>query len=203
VPPASFAARSRSTSRTNGLRSIDVPLTLRLDRLHLAIQAAMGWANSHLYEIRAGDVGWRLTEADWRDGPLDAQARRIDILVEVSTKTLRRLSAIDRGNRTLPTGSHRGPSGYAKFLDAIHGPPARTARRSHGEDRLRVRSKCCRHRGATRTSRRAGETLVSKPYQAALPKRVNCGTHRMVTARAVAVKDGPSSGHRVSGAQRP
>jgi len=35
-----------------------VPLTLRLDRLHLAIQAAMGWTNSHLYEILADGVGW-------------------------------------------------------------------------------------------------------------------------------------------------
>jgi hypothetical protein len=24
----------------------------------LALQAAIGWTNSHLYEIRAGDVGW-------------------------------------------------------------------------------------------------------------------------------------------------
>jgi len=40
------------------LRRIEVPLTLRLDRLHLTIQAAMGWTNSHLYEIRAGDVSW-------------------------------------------------------------------------------------------------------------------------------------------------
>src|SRR6266481_9413220 len=30
------------------LRRIEVPLNIRLDRLHLAIQAAMGWSNSHL-----------------------------------------------------------------------------------------------------------------------------------------------------------
>jgi hypothetical protein len=36
------------------LRRIEVPLTLRLDRLHLAIQAAMGWTNSRLHEVRAG-----------------------------------------------------------------------------------------------------------------------------------------------------
>ena len=35
-------------------RRIEVPLALRLDRLHLVFQAAMGWTNSHLYEIRAG-----------------------------------------------------------------------------------------------------------------------------------------------------
>jgi hypothetical protein len=55
------------------LRRIEVPLTLRLDRLHLAIQSAMGWTNSHLYEIRAGDVGWGMTDPDWGDGPVDAR----------------------------------------------------------------------------------------------------------------------------------
>jgi hypothetical protein len=40
------------------LRRIEVPFDIRLDRLHLAIQAAMGWTNTHLYEIRARHVGW-------------------------------------------------------------------------------------------------------------------------------------------------
>src|SRR5579862_168494 len=40
------------------LRRFAVPFDIRLDRLHLTIQAAMGWTNSHLYEIRAGDVSW-------------------------------------------------------------------------------------------------------------------------------------------------
>jgi len=40
------------------LRRIEVPFDIRLDRLHLALQAAIGWTNSHLYEIRAGDLGW-------------------------------------------------------------------------------------------------------------------------------------------------
>jgi hypothetical protein len=69
------------------LRRIEVP---RLDRLHLAIQAAMGWTNSHLYEIRAGDVGWGMTDPEWGDGPLDARkARLIDVLEDAGTKTLR------------------------------------------------------------------------------------------------------------------
>ena len=40
------------------LRRLEVPLSTRLDRLHLVIQAAMGWTDSHLYEIRAKDVRW-------------------------------------------------------------------------------------------------------------------------------------------------
>ena len=34
------------------LRRIEVPFNIRLDRLHLAIQAAMGWTNTHLYGKR-------------------------------------------------------------------------------------------------------------------------------------------------------
>jgi hypothetical protein len=38
----------------------------------------MGWTNSHLYEIRAGDVGWSEPDPDWgRDGPLDARKARL------------------------------------------------------------------------------------------------------------------------------
>ena len=47
------------------LRRVEVPLTIRLDRLHLVLQAAMGWTNSHLYEIRARDVGWGVPDPDW------------------------------------------------------------------------------------------------------------------------------------------
>src|ERR1700686_5729235 len=72
------------------LRRIEVPLILRLDRLHLAIQAAMGWTNSHLYEIRAGDVGWSELDPDrGRDGPLDARKACLgDVLEDIGTKTL-------------------------------------------------------------------------------------------------------------------
>ncbi len=36
------------------LRQIEVPVDLRLDRLHQVLQAALGWTNSHLHEFRAG-----------------------------------------------------------------------------------------------------------------------------------------------------
>ena len=73
-------------------RRIEVPLTIRLDRLHLALQAAMGWTDSHLYEIRARDVGWGVPDPDWGGGPLDARkARLVDVLEESSAKTLKYL----------------------------------------------------------------------------------------------------------------
>ena len=47
----------------------------------------MGWTNSHLYEIRAGDVGWGIPDPDWSDGPHDARKARLnDLLEDVGTK---------------------------------------------------------------------------------------------------------------------
>ena len=40
------------------IRQIEVPVDLRLDRLHQVMQAAMGWTNSHLHEFRAGRGTW-------------------------------------------------------------------------------------------------------------------------------------------------
>src|SRR5208337_4364132 len=74
------------------VRRLEVPLTIRLDRLHLVLQAAMGWTNSHLYEIRARDVGWGMPDPDLGDGPLDAsKARLIDVLEDVGVRSLKYL----------------------------------------------------------------------------------------------------------------
>jgi len=74
------------------VRRVEVPLTIRLDRLHLVLQAAMGWTNSHLYEIRARDVGWGRPGPHFGDGPLDAsKARLIDVLEDVGTRSLKYL----------------------------------------------------------------------------------------------------------------
>jgi hypothetical protein len=73
------------------LRRVEVPFDIRLDRLHLTIQAAMAWTNSHLYEIRIGDVGWSTPypEQDWAGDFLDARKTRLgDALEDVGTKTL-------------------------------------------------------------------------------------------------------------------
>jgi hypothetical protein len=73
------------------LRRLEVPFDIRIDRLHLTIQPAMAWTNSHLYELRAGDVGWSTPylEADWVGDFLDASKARVgDILEDIDTKTL-------------------------------------------------------------------------------------------------------------------
>jgi hypothetical protein len=51
----------------------------------------MGWTNSHLYEIRASDVGFSTPDpdADWIGNFLDARKARLgDILEDIGTKKL-------------------------------------------------------------------------------------------------------------------
>lgn len=132
------------------VRCIEVPFDIRLDRLHLTIQAGLGWTNSHLYEIRAGDVGWSTLhpEADWPEDFLDARKARLNKVIEdVGTKTLRYTYDFGDGwEHTIkmeqstdpepgalyprliaatgrcPPEDCGGPWGYAEFLDAIRDP---------------------------------------------------------------------------------
>jgi len=134
--------------KPNVLLRVEMPATLRLDRLHLAIQAAMGWTNTHLYEILARDTGWGIPDPDWGDGPLDARkARLIDVLEDVGTKTLKylydfgdgwehtvkveRIAAPEPGAAyprlieaagRCPPEDVGGPWGYAELLAAIDDP---------------------------------------------------------------------------------
>ena len=123
-------------------------MTIGLDRPHLVLQAAMGWTNSHLYEIRARDVGWGMPDPDFGVGPLDAsKARLIDVLEDVGARSLKCLydfgdgwehsSRIESITDTVPAMTYPclveatgrcppedvgGPSCYREFLDAITDP---------------------------------------------------------------------------------
>ena len=44
------------------VRRVEVPLSIRLDRLHAVLQAALGWTNSHLWELRARETGWGIPD---------------------------------------------------------------------------------------------------------------------------------------------
>ncbi len=75
-------------------RRIEVPLDIRLDDLHLVVQAAMGWENCHLYEFRVGgrdgpaygvpDPDGVFTESDPRPA---RKANLADLLAQLSTRT--------------------------------------------------------------------------------------------------------------------
>jgi len=133
------------------LRRVEVPFDIKLDRLHLTIQAAMGWTNSHLYELRAGGVQWSTPypDADWGVGEfLDARkARLIDILEDARIKKLTylydfgdgwehtiKIESLDDPKRGVlyprlievsgrcPPEDCGGPWGYAELLEAIKDP---------------------------------------------------------------------------------
>lgn len=63
-------------------RRLEVPLNLRLDRLHGVLQAVLGWTDSHLWELRVRDVGWGIPDPDWGDGPLDGRKTTLLKVVE-------------------------------------------------------------------------------------------------------------------------
>ncbi|MBU3032297.1 plasmid pRiA4b ORF-3 family protein [Paracoccus marinaquae] len=72
------------------MRHIEVPLKIRLDRLHEVIQAAMGWTDAHLYEFRVGDAGWGVPDPDGiYDGPMDAKKMSLEKLIDqIGTRTI-------------------------------------------------------------------------------------------------------------------
>lgn len=130
------------------VRRVEVPLAIRLDRLHLVLQAGFGWTNSHLYEFRARDLGWSVPDPDFGDGPLDARkARLANVLEDTGARSLKYLYDFGDGwEHTLrieritdpvpgivyprlieatgrcPPEDVGGPWGYRKFLEAIADP---------------------------------------------------------------------------------
>ena len=77
-------------------RQFIVPLGIRLDRLHLVMQIAMGWTNSHLWEFRARGCGWGPidpgSDPDWPDGPSDAaKATLLAVVEDTGAKSLKYL----------------------------------------------------------------------------------------------------------------
>ena len=132
------------------MRCLVVPITLRLDRLHLTLQAAFGWTNSHLFEFHAGEGHWGIPDPDGDFGhqPVDARKVRLyDIVQETGAKTIHYLYdfgdswdhviklekwfdntptdglplLLDAAGRC-PPADVGGAPGYAEYLDAIGDP---------------------------------------------------------------------------------
>jgi hypothetical protein len=74
-------------------RVIEVPLSIRLDRLHTVFQAALGWTDSHLWELTFGHTGFGIPDPSYGfDGPLDAsKATLAEALEGMRGKTFRYL----------------------------------------------------------------------------------------------------------------
>lgn len=129
-------------------RCLEVPLDIRLDRLHQTLQAALGWTDSHLWEITAGGVRWGIPDPDWGDGLLNGGKTSLaEAIKDTGAKTLHYLYDFGDGwehvikitkiadgapNLVYPVlidGSGRcppedvgGPWGYGDFLEAIADP---------------------------------------------------------------------------------
>lgn len=72
------------------MRRFAVPLTIRLDRLHLVLQAAFGWTNSHLYAFHAGGASWGVLDPDFADAMGEVSKTRLyDIVRDTGAKTIR------------------------------------------------------------------------------------------------------------------
>ena len=129
------------------MRRLDVPLRIRLDRLHLVLQAAMGWTNSHLYEFRAGGASWGDPDPDFEGGPLPAAKTTLfDIIEDTGARTIHISTTLATAGTTSSASSASasptrrlypqlvaatgrcppedvgGPRGYAEFLAAIADP---------------------------------------------------------------------------------
>lgn len=131
------------------LRRFDVPLKIKLHRLHEVIQAAMGWTDTHLYAFRAGGVGWGVPDPDFDfDGLLPSnKTSLLEVLEDVGTKTIHyvydfgdywhhviKVEKIDdaiagaayprlvRAIGACPPEDVGGFQGYAEFLEAIADP---------------------------------------------------------------------------------
>jgi GNAT superfamily N-acetyltransferase len=133
------------------LRRIEVPQTIRLDDLHVVIQAAMGWENYHMYEFRVGrTVAYGLTDPDWPD--TDTQSAKKATLADLIGRLKRnktfhyiydfgddwlhivKLEALveadpefayprlDTVQGRCPPEDSGGPWGYAHFLEAFSDP---------------------------------------------------------------------------------
>jgi hypothetical protein len=72
------------------MRRLEVPLNIKLDRLHTVLQSAMGWTDSHLWEFYFRDARFGIPDPDWPDGPSDARkATLLDVIEDTGTKSFK------------------------------------------------------------------------------------------------------------------
>ncbi|MEC5293611.1 plasmid pRiA4b ORF-3 family protein [Aurantimonas sp. C2-6-R+9] len=132
------------------MRKIEVPLNLRLDRLHTVLQEAIGWTDSHLWEFRVDDTGFGIPDPDlgFGGGALDARKATLqDVIEDLGVRSFEylydfgdgwehsiRIEAITPATEGLhyprlieasgrcPPEDVGGPWGYDEFREALADP---------------------------------------------------------------------------------
>ncbi len=70
-------------------RTLQVPADIRLDRLHLTLQAAMGWTNSHLYMFEADRATWGIPDPNFGGEDLPANKTTLrEVIEDTGRKTI-------------------------------------------------------------------------------------------------------------------
>jgi hypothetical protein len=60
-----------------------------MDRLHLVLQVAFGWTDSHLYEFRYQDIEWGVPDHDvGSDIPAASKATLLQVLQETNARAI-------------------------------------------------------------------------------------------------------------------
>ncbi len=128
-------------------RRILVPGNTTLPDLHLMLQAAMGWTNSHLHKFTMDGIEYSMPDPDFEDDMKDEKRVRLDkvlprpnthfvytydfgddwehdIAVEdiMPPEAGRRYPICIDGQRACPPEDCGSTPGYEKFLAAIHDP---------------------------------------------------------------------------------
>lgn len=130
-------------------RRLEVPAEIKLARLHIALQAAIGWQDYHLHAFRIGDIEYGLPDPDYEPMgvPLKDDRRATlrslvnvgesfvyeydfgdgwehEILVEavLAPRPRTRYPRVVDGARACPPEDVGGPPGYEGFLEAVGDP---------------------------------------------------------------------------------
>ncbi|KQZ76366.1 hypothetical protein ASE06_07965 [Sphingopyxis sp. Root214] len=131
------------------MRRLEVPLSIKRDRLHTTIQIAMGWTDSHLYEFRfAGGAAFGVPDPDYISNTSDARKATLGAALEdCGARSLHyvydfgdywdhivSVERIETGESGFPypsllaatgqcpTEDVGGPTGYLQYLEALADP---------------------------------------------------------------------------------
>ena len=130
-------------------RRLEVPAEIKLSRLHVALQAAMGWQGYHLHAFRIGEIEYGVPDPDYEPmgvPPKDDRRATLrslvsvgesfvyeydfgdgwehEILVEavLAPRPRTRYPRVVDGARACPPEDVGGTPGYEGFLEAVGDP---------------------------------------------------------------------------------